>query len=132
MPARTIVDPIVEQHSLFEYPSISTGTQQEVFSLSIHSKSEAKSTVVTSENSETNALVFWTETGFVDEKSEDNSVTVSNGLLSNCLVGEKPEWHPGHRQGVYFLPFESIGKAKTIEVFIEQKENDLEFKFRVF
>uniref|UniRef100_A0AC34FSQ3 Protein arginine N-methyltransferase n=1 Tax=Panagrolaimus sp. ES5 TaxID=591445 RepID=A0AC34FSQ3_9BILA len=127
--ARTIADPIVEQHSLFEYPSISTGTQQEAFTLFTESKAEAKTTIIVPENSGTNALVFWTETEFGADESD--SVTISNGILSTCVVGEKPEWHPGHRQGVYFLPFEKIGNAKTIEIFIEEQENDLDFKFKV-
>uniref|UniRef100_A0A914XQ19 Protein arginine N-methyltransferase domain-containing protein n=1 Tax=Panagrolaimus superbus TaxID=310955 RepID=A0A914XQ19_9BILA len=126
--ARTIADPIVEQHSLFEYPSISTGLQQEVLTLNIKSKAEAATTVIIPENSQTNALVFWTETEF---NGEMDFATISNGLLSNCAIGEKPEWHPGHRQGVYFLPFETIEKAKRIEIFIEQQENDLDFKFKV-
>lgn len=75
--------------------------------------------------------MFWTETEFEDP-TKNETVTISNGLLSRCEVGGNPEWHPGHRQGVYFLPFEIIGNVKKVEVSIEQREGDLEFKFNVF
>uniref|UniRef100_A0A915E3G7 Protein arginine N-methyltransferase n=1 Tax=Ditylenchus dipsaci TaxID=166011 RepID=A0A915E3G7_9BILA len=45
----------------------------------------------------TNAVVFWIEAEF------ENNLKLSSGLLQECRIGEKPQWHRGHRQGVHFI-----------------------------
>ena len=130
--ARQIADPIVEQHSLFEYPSLTTGEKQEVFTLDMDSKTSPKTTVITPTAAGTNALVFWTETEFsLPGEGGDNVVKLSNGLLSDSTVGTKPEWHPGHRQGVYFLPFEKLDTVKAVEICVKHGEEDLDFNFKI-
>lgn len=54
---------------------------------------------------------------------------VSNGLLEDSKVGKILKWHPGYRQGVYFIPKQDLEKIKKIRVEVNSGDIDLDFKF---
>uniref|UniRef100_A0AC34QQN8 Protein arginine N-methyltransferase n=1 Tax=Panagrolaimus sp. JU765 TaxID=591449 RepID=A0AC34QQN8_9BILA len=122
--AREIADPIVEQHSLFEYPSVSTGEPIEI--LDFNDCKQVKKNIIRPVLPGTNALVFWVEYKLKSSKEE---IKLSNGLLEESKIGKILKWNPGYRQGVYFIPKSDIEKIKGIRVEVNSGEIDLDFKF---
>lgn len=125
--ARKAADPIVEQHLLFEYPSIATGDSVEVYNFDFTKKLMNTTTIVKTVLPETNGLVFWMDYTFI---LDDDNVKTTNGLIKPSTVGSTPNWHPGHHQGVYFIPFDEIKTVSSLEVTIKPGEMDIDFEFK--
>ena len=110
---------------MFEYNSIVAGEPIEVFNFDFSSQLQQRSTRVKDVLDGVNALVFWVE---YDWQINGRELKTSNGLIRPSEIGKPPKWHPGHRQGVYFIS-KSEGTVKEIEVKVIPGEVDLGFEF---
>uniref|UniRef100_A0A7E4VQI4 Protein arginine N-methyltransferase n=1 Tax=Panagrellus redivivus TaxID=6233 RepID=A0A7E4VQI4_PANRE len=128
--ARKASDPIVEQHSLFEYAGTATGSIVDVADLILDPRdgpliTHVKGLTVSASLPDTNALAFWIEVDLA-------GFTVSNGLQRIPMPGDVLDWHPGYRQGVYFIPLDKVkAGVEKVEVSVNFEKDDLNFSFEL-